>query len=449
MSKNIVVLFFSCVIFLLSCNTTEPPPPPPDEKPTLTLTLEDASSIEAWVTLKTTNLQLPTTIKFKQNDIITQDIILSYADTVIYIDSLLPNQQYIFQAAIQSSSHTEEVVSNELSVTTMDTTSHNFTWQSWTFGEHSSSVLFDIAIIDENNIWVVGEIFLNDSLGQSDPIAYNAIHWDGQEWELKRIPFTGSCSAVIYPPIRAIFAFSESNIWYARGGSLVHFDGDDYFNDCGMNSFLTGSINKIWGTSSSNLYIVGNNGNIAWYNGSVWTKIESGTNIDLLDVWGSPDGSVIWSCGYNQDYANTVLLKSENGNWSNIFEGSPFTINNNNNVGLLGSCWTNNNLNTHLVNSEAVLRQRSSAELFLEKITDDLSDLTFSIRGNANNDIIVVGQDGLVGHFNGITLLEFEELKINDDNYYAVSINGNSVATAGFRYNNSFFSQALISIGRR
>ena len=54
-----------------------------------------------------------------------------------------------------------------------DTTSHNFTWQTWTFGEHSSSVLYDVVIIDENNIWAVGEIYLSDSLGQPDPHAYN------------------------------------------------------------------------------------------------------------------------------------------------------------------------------------------------------------------------------------------------------------------------------------
>ena len=53
--------------------------------------------------------------------------------------------------------------SNELTVTTMDTTSHNFTWQSWTFGDIGSSVLYDVAIINENNIWAVGEINIADT----------------------------------------------------------------------------------------------------------------------------------------------------------------------------------------------------------------------------------------------------------------------------------------------
>jgi hypothetical protein len=49
----------------------------------------------------------------------------------------------------------------------IDTTSHNFNFQTWRFGEYSSSTLYDVAIIDENNIWAVGEIYLNDSTGQA------------------------------------------------------------------------------------------------------------------------------------------------------------------------------------------------------------------------------------------------------------------------------------------
>ena len=70
-----------------------------------------------------------------------------------------------------------------------DTTSHNFTWQSWTFGEIGTSRLYDVAIVDENNIWAVGEIYLLDSLGQPDPRAYNALHWDGIKFEIERIPY--------------------------------------------------------------------------------------------------------------------------------------------------------------------------------------------------------------------------------------------------------------------
>ncbi len=28
-----------------------------------------------------------------------------------------------------------------------------------------------------------------------------------------------------------------------------------------------------------------------------WTKIESGTNVNMNDVWGTTDGKTIWTCG--------------------------------------------------------------------------------------------------------------------------------------------------------
>lgn len=48
-------------------------------------------------------------------------------------------------------------------------------------------------------------------------------------------------------------------------------------------------MNKIWGSSSNDLYVVGNSGNIARYNGSSWTKIESGTTANINDIWGVID----------------------------------------------------------------------------------------------------------------------------------------------------------------
>ena len=64
----------------------------------------------------------------------------------------------------------------------MDTTSHNFIWEIDTLGI-GGSYLNDVAIIDENNIWVVGNI-------ETDTATYNAAHWDGNECECSEY---GSC----------------------------------------------------------------------------------------------------------------------------------------------------------------------------------------------------------------------------------------------------------------
>ncbi len=163
-------LFLAATIFLsaiLSCNTTEPPQ---QNKSSLELTLADTSCTEAWIKLTTANINLPAEVNLKRTDADSSSkdeiFFISTADTILYVDSLLPNTNYKYQA----SSIVHQVSSNLLNVTTMDTTSHNFTFQTWTFGGQAGScTLYDVAIIDENDIWAVGEIYLLDSLGQPDP----------------------------------------------------------------------------------------------------------------------------------------------------------------------------------------------------------------------------------------------------------------------------------------
>jgi hypothetical protein len=173
-------LIFLFLFAILQCNSVEPPPPPNGEKPTLELKLEDVSCIEAWLTLTTTNLQLPATITLKQynptGDTLSKDFMLNTQDSLLYIDSLLPNQTYQYQV----SSIENPANSNELSVTTMDTTSHNFTFETFAFGDISNSYLFDVVIINENNIWAVGEILIADT-SATGYTKYNAVHWDGSE----------------------------------------------------------------------------------------------------------------------------------------------------------------------------------------------------------------------------------------------------------------------------
>jgi hypothetical protein len=133
----------------------------------------------------------------------------------------------------------------------------NFTWQSFEFGQHSSSVLYDVAIIDENNIWAVGEIYMNDSLGNPDPTPYNAVHWNGTEWELKRIYFPtvcGSTSIASYPA-KAIYAFNDGEIWISSSGDKIAIlENGIQINKFCLPSNVSMGINKIWGTSSNDLY---------------------------------------------------------------------------------------------------------------------------------------------------------------------------------------------------
>lgn len=296
-------------------------------------------------------------------------------------------------------------------------------------------MLRDVAIINENDIWAVGEIYLNDSLGQPDPHAYNAAQWNGTTWEIKRIPFTGSCSAVIYPPIRSIFVFSNDDMWFARGGSLVHYDGNSYFNDCGMNSFLTGSINKIWGSSSNDLYIAGDEGNIAHYNGTSWQKIESGTNLNINDIWGIID----------KDGNNFILCSAYN--FGSGGEKKLLSISNNNVIGEIP--WVENReLYTVWFNTGDKIY--AGGEGLFYRTNNEWKEETlpalfkFRVRGEELNDILIAGGFGFAAHYNGSSWKTFEEVSLAAGNYKGLAVKSNTVVLSG-----NGGSKAVITIGNR
>ena len=412
-------LIISLSLLLQACNTTDPPPPD-GEKATLELKLEDVSCIEAWIELTTTNLQLPATITLEQinpaGDTTSHIAILNTQDSLLYIDSLLPNQTYKFHTTIQA----YNLTSNELSVTTMDTTSHNFTFETFTFGGTAgSSVLYDVAIINENNIWAVGEIYVADT-SQNGYTMYNAVHWDGNQWELKRILYDGNIWT-----IKTIFAFNQNDIWFS---AFVRYDGQKFI-ELPISPILTGwSINKIWGSSSSNLYVVGNNGNIVFYNGTSWSRIESGTDLNIGDIWGITDDSG----GYNKYIAadNAMLKLDEDNNLSRI-DAEPGMI--------LNSVWGISNRLIYTAGDGIVLYKNNN----WEKIYSQGVNTIYRIRGQYYNDICGIGSPGsIIYHFNG-----YSWASINPDpnnRYRSIDIKENTIAVSGYQG-----EKAAITILRR
>jgi hypothetical protein len=440
MKKNILfVLFLYLNLILLlnsSCNTTDP-----KLEPDLAIKLEDVSCTEAWLQLTTNNIQLPATINFLINNNVAQIFSLSTQDSLLYIDSLLPKQNYSFQV----SSIQNPASSNKVPATTLDTTSHNFTWQTFTFGQHQHSVLYDVAVIDENNIWAVGEIYMNDSLGQSK--RHNVVYWNGSNWEVKRIYYYGACSAVEYPVLKAIFAFSDTNIMVTNGGSVGWFNGVSVRLDCGVQPLLTGSINKIWGNSCNDVYAVGSAGNIAYYNGTIWRKIESGTSVNLYDVWGTTDGKTVWACGYTDDYGTSALIKIKDGVAEKVFEGFSNSQNNGYYVGPMSGVWSDNEYRFFMMNWGGIYIQQNNNQFFLEKEIARFSDAGFGIDGTGYNNVFACGE-GFVGHWNGYSYQEYPELFRQKRTFKSVKANANIVCVVGLDYNSPIYSNAVIVLGK-
>ncbi len=410
MKKNILIALFlflnlNLYLNLTSCNTTEP-----KLEPEFLLKLEDVSCTEAWLQLTTNNIQLPATINLLKNNVLSKIYILNTQDSLLYIDSLLTNQTYKIQVAIQQSNN----ASNELSVTTMDTTSHNFTWQTFEFGVVTNqSHLFDVTIINENNIWAVGEIYMNDSLGNPDPNSYNAVHWNGQSWELKRIMFYTFCPQGTGEgsyPAQAIFALDDENLVISSGSQIAYLkNGAQTRKEC-----VPVSVIKIWGSSVNDFYIVGYGGGVAHYTNGSWTKIESGTNMSLSDITNN-NLDEIFICGGNPAYGQGIILKSSNGNnFSTFVEGANIPESQLFNPKLYGSfssIWIDPN-NTLYSGGNILFQNKFNKWSYVKSLPENFiggntgvyyRGYITKVRGNEPNDMWIVGDRNTLRHFNGVS----------------------------------------------
>jgi hypothetical protein len=431
------LLVISLGLLLKSCNTTEPPPPPDGEKPTLELKLEDVSCTEAWITLSTSNLQLPATVTLLQAGETRETINVETKDTLLYIDSLLPNTNYQYQA----SSIQYRVSSNELSVTTMDTTSHNFTFETFTFGgEAGSCTFYDVAIINENYIIAVGTVFLTDSLGQPDPQPYGVAVWNGQIWELKKI--FHSTNIPVTP--RGIFVISPNEI-YLAAGSIFRWDGISstvqmVFSRLSLPN-PNATIEKLWGSSNSSIYGVGNAGSIVFFNGTLWSRIESGTELNFHDIYGATDPKtgeqqILAVCSRNLPLGKGIYRIQEN----TVVEISSAPI-----QWELYAVWFIPNRHYFVIGNGIYEKKFLTDFLWKDNGFDITHYATTGIRGNGLNDVFIAGAFGEFLHFNGITWKSYiNELGWFSGSYGGVAVKDNMVITVGYES-----AKAKILIGKK
>jgi hypothetical protein len=429
-------LFILPMLSILSCNTTNPPQSA--QEPKLSLLVEDVSCVGAWINLKTENISFPAyTIIYKDNNILEELSIMS-SDSTIYIDSLLPNKSYSIKVSIEQGN--KYYPSNSIAATTMDTTSHDFTWQKFEFGDYTSNSLFDVAIIDENNIWAGGQIYLFDSTGQRDPQPYNAVHWNGKEWEILRIPTRNFFGTISFAQISTIFAFNKDDIWtFSDAGSYSHWDGKTWTTE-----FLLqrkGGGTKFWGTSASDLYLACSSGGISHFDGTNWTLLNAGTNLNINDIYGA------WNNRTNQFDIMAVasnLFESLDRNILQISRNIVSKENTYNLNGTLYTTWFKSNKQYYVAGDGIYQKNQFSEDVWKNKTYDITTYYIYSIRGNDINDIIAVGGFGEMLHFNGIRWKSFmNETGING-NLYSVNIEDNLVVAVGYGS-----TKGVIFIGQR
>ncbi|MDD5764824.1 MAG: hypothetical protein PHW79_01045 [Candidatus Marinimicrobia bacterium] len=321
-----------------------------------------------------------------------------------------------------------------------DTTSHNFVWEMDTLGLYGS-YLNDVAIVDENNIWVVGEIIVDDPDSSYDGTgkeSFNAARWNGEKWNLMQI-YDRS-------PLYSIFYFCENDMWVTSFGFPEYWDGNKWTLYHLQNMGIDASVGfGIWGTSSSKIYFVGYAGSIVEYNGSRFRKMTSGTDTPIIDIWGIDENHIWATAKSNQfddehpDGYESVTLFYDGIKWIRKYEslvGHTHDHSNTTIAGYMNSVWAFKD--TLYISSNSGLWKESIKKgkgKLVHGPDNRLNGYPFLVRGTGYNDVYAFTHWGEFLHYNGKTWNR--DLSLNGINISKVDVKNNLVVTVGdmqFRY---------------
>jgi hypothetical protein len=180
------------------------------------------------------------------------------------------------------------------------------------------------------------------------------------------------------------------------------------------------------------LYGVGNAGTIIHYNGSSWTKVESGTTLNFYDIYGSGDEILSVASNIGSSFDRKIL--KINGTTASAICDSPIAYS-------LESVWFVPSKCYYVV-GDGIFEKNSLSDAAWKNISQDIFT---TIRGNAVNDIFAAGIGGRIMHYNGVSWMNYrDQTGLPNCIYGSTVIKGNLVIAVGDNNGN-----ACIAIGRR
>lgn len=426
-----IFLVLSFSVLSISCETTEPA----IDKSRLSLTVVDASVSEVYLRLQVLNPRINETIELKRNGI----TVMSYnsrRDTVLVDTSLTENTTYSYSIAAFEGGKTTSL-GESISATTLIPASHDFKFQTFLYGNADPSILTDVAIIDENNIWAVGEINMKDSLGNVIFQPFNAVHFDGKEWKMINIPTVDrEYSRYWSESLEAIYALDEKDIWVTTGGQMVHFDGRSWGQwqhlTEDLNDPKIGVIKRIWINKDHEAYAVGERENVWHYSGSgKWSQLETEYRYGIFDIWGmrTPSGEDKIICSGANPPSSSCLFEVKGDKVTPIYRTSGK---------VLISSWFTNPYNVYSCGTGVYAYKANK----METVFDDPYYFFKSVRGIGSNDIMVSGSPGFAAHYNGKDVKYFT--LDSRDAYISMAYKNGVVVMVGRRG-----EQAVLTIGKR
>jgi len=420
-NKKIGIVAF--LLFAVNCSTTEPP----QSNDQIKLELIDVSATEVFLQLSLIGLS-NADVSIVRDEQLLLNIHMDNPDTCIIMNGLNPGTTYQFRAEFDSGTGLTNEFST-ISVETLLPTNHNINWEkidyNWT------GLLADVAVIGNDNIWAVGDYFVEDS---TEVVHYNGFHWDGKRWHFIKIPVkiwnTNSFST---QALEAIFATDKDNIWVTTGSQLIQYNGSEW----GVWEFLfesledtLGRITNLWAKDNNEVWGSGRKGRLIKYSNSILQEFYIGTLSSVTDLWGSYSAITnerIIYCPIFNDSKLVVIDDKEEVKTLDINNVHPYSI---------VSAWSNKT-NPIFAGGFEIFRN-FNGRWEQEKYNGSVKLL--KIRGENLNNIFAVGYDK-IAHYNGQDWYIDETTLTTNSDVYGLDLKKNLIVIVG---NNSIYPLLMI-----
>jgi len=204
--------------------------------------------------------------------------------------------------------------------------------------------------------------------------------------------------------------------------------------------------NAIWGSSPEDIWFVGDSGSIVHYDGSGFTRLESGTDVDLRSISRADDNN-IWVSGYLPSYMEHVLLHYDGQDWNTIVEGWPFIGNEYARIGnLIFGIYADHDDYCWVYTDEGVYHIRSDYDGAAMRIANpDWVYANYKTVSHSIRDVLIFGAYLSIWHYNGITYHHYQDF-IRSGRLSGGAIRDDIIVSVGQDYT---LNAAVVIIGRR
>ena len=397
-----IISFFSLLV-LFGCSPNEPL----TGGKSVFLKINGVTSTKVWLSVNTNKVNLPAEVSLTRDDSTFQTVTLFTSDTIIVDDNLEPSKTYKYQLLLNR----DDIHSKAETVTTLALSGNFFRKSIFTFDQlQYQEIIRDVQIISKSDIWIVGgrERRKNGQFGDESKSSYcNGSHWDGNDWEVYEIDFSGYYYS--QDPIKTLFAFEDGNVWFSV---VARWNGNSIVRHNYVSTSIYSWVNALWGIYENEYFTVGNGGSILNYKNGEWIYNNyEGFSYDFFDIYGR-NYEEIYICGGDEENQTGVLVKGNADDFKIAKEGRPEGTSELFNpyfAGNLNSVWVTENGTVFfggrylyynsldkwdLVNS---LPGNKPGESGAERGWNSVR----KIRGNNEDDFVFIDEYNALLHFNG------------------------------------------------